>query len=209
LRRKKKIEEQDCGAASPRLSHELASSEHTLEADAPWCCPAGAPCRPGRSSAPPLPPLPPPPSPPPPPQSPTRTPPWTLPPPPPPATTRGTPPPAAGHHLHRRRCCRRQHFRCHDCQIHRFRHRHPSAPAPQGCSPIHLNAPPACALTMPLLDPRVRRLYMCYVDRREQHLLLSVDWVVAVRPVEDAAGGCGDLLCACCCTRSCTRLTEP
>ena len=174
-----------------RQSRLARIGQHTLEADAPWCCPAGAPRRPGRSSAPPLPPLPPPPSPPPPPQSPTRTPPWTLPPPPPPATTRGTPPPAAGHHLHRRRCCRRHHFRCHDCQIHRFRHRHPSAPAPQGCSPIHLNAPPACALTMPLLDPRVRRLYMCYVDRREQHLLLPANILGRGRSavVEDEAGG--------------------
>ena len=97
-------------------------------------------------------------------------------------------------------------------RLHRCHHRQSSSCTSKSwrrSSPIHLNAPPACALTMPLLDPRVRRLYMCYVDRREQHLLLSVDWVVAVRPVEDAAGGCGDLLCACCCTRSCTRLTEP
>ena len=36
---------------------------------------------------------------------------------------------------------------------------------------------------------RVRRLYLCYVDRREQHLLLSVSCVVVARLVEDAAGG--------------------
>ena len=42
---------------------------------------------------------------------------------------------------------------------------------------------------MPLLDPRVRRLYMCYVDRQEQHLLLPANWVVVARLVEDAAGG--------------------
>ena len=42
---------------------------------------------------------------------------------------------------------------------------------------------------MPLLDPRVRRLYMCYVDRREQQLLLPANWFVVARLVEDAAGG--------------------
>ena len=35
----------------------------------------------------------------------------------------------------------------------------------------------------------VRGLYVCYVDRLEQHLLLSVDMVVAARLVEAAARG--------------------
>ena len=42
----------------------------------------------------------------------------------------------------------------------------------------------------PMLDRLcVRRLYECYVDRLVQHLLLSLDWVVVARLVEDAAGG--------------------
>jgi hypothetical protein len=41
----------------------------------------------------------------------------------------------------------------------------------------------------PMLDRLcVRRLYECYVDRLVQHLLLSVDWVVAARSVEETAG---------------------
>ena len=40
-----------------------------------------------------------------------------------------------------------------------------------------------------LLDCFVLRLYVCYVDRLGHHLLLSVDWVVVARLVEDAAIG--------------------
>ena len=36
---------------------------------------------------------------------------------------------------------------------------------------------------------RLRRLYISYMDRLEQHLLLSVDWIVIVRLFEDAARG--------------------
>ena len=42
----------------------------------------------------------------------------------------------------------------------------------------------------PMLDRLcVRRLYVCYVDRLEHHLVLLLDWVVGARLVEDAAGG--------------------
>ena len=39
------------------------------------------------------------------------------------------------------------------------------------------------------LDPRLRRLYVCYVDRPDQDPLLAVEWVVVARLVEDAARG--------------------
>ena len=48
---------------------------------------------------------------------------------------------------------------------------------------------------MPLLDPRVHRLYMCYVDRREQQLQFPVNWVVVARLVEDAARGRQPAVC--------------
>ena len=35
----------------------------------------------------------------------------------------------------------------------------------------------------------MRRLYVCYVDSLEQYLLLSLDWLVAARSVEETAGG--------------------
>ena len=41
----------------------------------------------------------------------------------------------------------------------------------------------------------MRRFYVSYVDRLQQHLLLSVDWVVAARPVEEAAGGSRPAAC--------------
>ena len=36
---------------------------------------------------------------------------------------------------------------------------------------------------------RAQTLFVCYVDRLEQRLLLLVSWVVVARLVEDAAGG--------------------
>ena len=48
----------------------------------------------------------------------------------------------------------------------------------------------------PMLDRLcVRRFYVSYVDRLQQHLLLSVDWVVVARPTEDAAGGRRPAVC--------------
>ena len=35
----------------------------------------------------------------------------------------------------------------------------------------------------------MRRLYVCYVDSLEQYLLLSLDWLVAARSVEETAEG--------------------
>ena len=141
-------------------------------------------------------PLPPPPSPTSPPPSPTPPPSWTLPQPLPPATTRGTIPPAAGHHLssplqprwcrlhrhHRHLGCRLH--RCHYCQSSRcsFTRSETVRPYPFErftCPPSHHRS----------IDPRVRRLYVCYVDRLEQDPLLSLHWVVGARPVEDAARG--------------------
>ena len=66
-----------------------------------------------------------------------------------------------------------------------------------GAALTHSNIP------LPALSPKldqlcVRRLYVSYVDRLKQHLLLSVDWVVAARPVEDAAGGRRPAACCCC-----------
>ena len=79
------------------------------------------------------------------------------------------------------------------------RHRQPSAAPSRGwrwSSPYPFERRAALS---PKLDRLcVRRFYVSYVDRLQQHLLLSVDWVVAARPVEDAAGGRRPAACCCC-----------
>ena len=92
-----------------------------------------------------------------------------------------------------RRWCRlHHHHRLLGCHFHRCHHRQqasccstmldmeaPFIHSNVTCPPSHHGSIGRC----------VRRLYVCSVDRREQRLLLSMNWVVVTRPVEDAAGG--------------------
>lgn len=56
------------------------------------------------------------------------------------------------------------------------------------------SVPPARPLTSGRSAVRAQ-FYVSYVDRLDQHLLLSVDWVVAARPAEDAARGRRPAVC--------------
>ena len=148
----------------------LAAWQHDYDGDAP-------------PPQPPIPSLPPPP--------PSSTPPLPLssPPPPPPATTRDSLAPATvaitSHH-------RWHHFdqlgRCHGCWLCWIHRRRPSSSNfVYGAALIHLSACTCPLSHICLIDSCVRRL--CYVHRPEQDLMLLPDWLVAARPVEDAAGG--------------------
>ena len=66
------------------------------------------------------------------------------------------------------------------------------AAAPQGwrwSSPHPFERPACLPYHQCLIGCCVRRHYVCYADRLKQLLLLSLDWLVAARPVVDAAGG--------------------
>jgi hypothetical protein len=109
----------------------------------------------------------------------------------PPATTRGPAPPAAGCHLPSPLEPVSPSLALTWLPDPLLPSPLPSAAAPQGrrrSNPYPFEYPTA-AFHQCSIGCCVCRLYVCYVDRLEQYLLLSLDWLVAARSVEETAGG--------------------